>query len=36
MKKSRVFVAVGAAHLPGKGGLIDRLRKAGYRLSAIQ
>ena len=36
MKKSRVFVAVGAAHLPGKGGLIERLRKAGYRLSAIQ
>ena len=36
MKKSRVFVAVGAAHLPGEGGLIERLRKAGYRLSAIQ
>lgn len=36
MKKSRVFVAVGAAHLPGQGGLIERLRQAGYRLSAIQ
>ena len=36
MNKSRVFVAVGAAHLPGEGGLIERLRKAGYRLSAIQ
>jgi len=36
MKQSRVFVAVGAAHLPGDGGLIDRLRKAGYRLTPIQ
>lgn len=36
MKKSRVFVAVGAAHLPGEGGLIERLRQAGYRLSAVQ
>lgn len=36
MKKSRVFVAVGAAHLPGEGGLIARLRQAGYQLSAVQ
>jgi uncharacterized protein YbaP (TraB family) len=36
MKQSRVFVAVGAAHLPGEGGLLDRLRKAGYRLTPIE
>lgn len=36
MKTSRVFVAVGAAHLPGEDGLIERLRKAGYRLTAMQ
>ncbi|MDI1308600.1 MAG: TraB/GumN family protein [Methylotenera sp.] len=31
-----VFVAVGASHLAGKGGLIARLRQAGYRLSPIR
>lgn len=34
--KGSTFVAVGAAHLPGKGGLIERLRNAGYRLSAVE
>lgn len=33
---SPVFIAVGAAHLSGEGGLISRLRKAGFTLSAIQ
>lgn len=33
---SPVFVAVGAAHLPGEGGVISRLRKAGFKLSPIQ
>lgn len=36
MKASRVFVAVGAAHLSGEEGLVERLRKAGYRLSVVQ
>lgn len=30
------FIAVGAAHLAGTGGLIARLRKAGFTLSPIQ
>ncbi len=32
---SNVFVAVGASHLPGKDGLIARLRNAGYQVSAV-
>ncbi len=31
-----VFVAVGASHLAGKGGLIARLKEAGYQLTAIK
>lgn len=30
-----VFVAVGASHLAGKGGLIARLKDAGYKLSPV-
>ena len=30
-----VFVAVGASHLAGKGGLIARLKEAGFKLSPI-
>jgi len=30
-----VFVAVGAAHLPGEGGLLARLRNAGYKVSPV-
>jgi len=29
------FVAVGALHLPGPGGLLERLRDAGFRVRAI-
>lgn len=31
-----VFVAVGAAHLPGEGGLLARLRDAGYQLTPVK
>ncbi len=31
-----VFVAVGASHLAGKGGLIARLKEAGYQPTAIK
>jgi uncharacterized protein YbaP (TraB family) len=32
----RVFVAVGASHLAGSGGLIARLKQAGFKLTRIQ
>lgn len=35
LKQGPVFVAVGAAHLAGKDGLLNRLRSAGYRLTAL-
>ncbi len=31
-----IFVAVGASHLAGQGGLIAQLKKAGYKLEAIK
>lgn len=31
-----IFVAVGASHLAGQGGLIAQLKKAGYRLEAVK
>lgn len=34
-KTQSLFVAVGAAHLPEPGGLIDRLRSAGYQVIPI-
>jgi len=36
MKKSALFVGVGAAHLPGPRGVIELLRKAGYHLRPIK
>jgi uncharacterized protein YbaP (TraB family) len=36
VKKSSLFVGVGAAHLPGKRGVIELLRKMGYRLRPIK
>ncbi len=36
IKKSSLFVGVGAAHLPGKRGIIELLRKKGYHLRPIQ
>ena len=36
IKKNSLFVGVGAAHLPGPRGIIELLRKKGYRLRPIQ
>jgi uncharacterized protein YbaP (TraB family) len=36
LKKSSLFVAVGAAHLPGKRGVIELLRKKGYILRPVK
>ena len=35
MRGHGVFVAVGAAHLPGEYGLIDRLRRLGYTVLPV-
>jgi uncharacterized protein YbaP (TraB family) len=35
LKKHSLFVGVGAAHLPGKRGVIELLRKKGYQLRPI-
>ena len=36
IKDKAVFVAVGAAHLPGEEGVINLLKKQGYELKAIR
>ena len=35
LAKGGAFIAVGALHLQGRGGLIERARAAGYRVSKI-
>jgi len=35
-KTKKLFVGVGASHLAGNGGLIDRLKKAGFKLSPVK
>lgn len=35
LKKNSLFVAVGAAHLPGERGVIEMLRKKGYKLRPV-
>jgi uncharacterized protein YbaP (TraB family) len=35
IKKESLFVAVGAAHLPGKRGVIEMLRRKGYTLRPV-
>jgi uncharacterized protein YbaP (TraB family) len=35
MKKESLFVAVGVAHLPGEEGVINLLRKAGYKVKPV-
>lgn len=34
--QSVAFIAVGASHLPGEGGLLARLRNAGFKLSVVK
>ena len=36
LNKESAFVAVGASHLAGKGGLLQRLRDAGFQISAVE
>ena len=35
MKEQSSFVAVGAAHLPGENGVLNLLKKAGYKVEAV-
>jgi uncharacterized protein YbaP (TraB family) len=35
LQEGNCFIAVGAAHLPGKQGLLNLLQEAGYRVSVI-
>lgn len=36
MQEAPAFVAVGALHLPGENGVIEGLRKAGYKVTPIK
>lgn len=36
LEKGGAFIAVGALHLPGKTGLVELLRKAGYTVTAVE
>lgn len=36
MKQKPVFIGVGAAHLAGEKGVINLLRKAGYKVTAVK
>ena len=35
LKKGNAFIAIGAMHLPGDGGVLDLLNKENYKLSRI-
>ena len=35
LAEGAAFIAVGALHLPGKDGLIERARAAGYRVVKV-
>lgn len=35
LAKGNVFIAVGALHLPGDEGLVELIRKAGYKVTAV-
>jgi len=36
IKKQSVFAAVGALHLPGASGVIERLRRKGFVVEAVR
>ena len=36
LRQKSLLIAVGAAHLPGKGGVIDLLRKEGYTVEPVR
>jgi uncharacterized protein YbaP (TraB family) len=36
MKKASTFFAVGSGHLGGSQGVLELLRKQGYKVKAIQ
>jgi uncharacterized protein YbaP (TraB family) len=36
MKNSSCFIAVGALHLAGENGLVDQLRKMGYKVKPVE
>ena len=35
LAKGNVFIAVGALHLPGEDGLVELIRKAGYKVTPV-
>lgn len=35
-RQQSLFVAVGAAHLPGQGGIIERLQQAGFKVELVR
>lgn len=35
LRQSNIFVVVGASHLAGRGGLLQRLREAGFHVNAV-
>jgi hypothetical protein len=36
LQAGQTFVAIGALHLPGKQGIVNLLRKAGYKVEAVR
>jgi uncharacterized protein YbaP (TraB family) len=36
LQAGQTFVAIGALHLPGKKGIVNLLRKAGYKVEAVR